>query len=75
MRALAAAAGLVAVVLSGPAHAVELRAPIAKQLFTCAQGVTRISTAQPAPCCEGQLRCAQFLSTQGVLKPQRDPRT
>jgi len=31
--------------------------------------------ATPEPCCEGRLKCAQFLSTGGVLKSMRDPRT
>lgn len=65
------------VVLVGSASAVEYRTPAAKQLFTCAaQGLTRVSTrTAPERCCEGSLKCAQFLATGGVLKAARDPRT
>ena len=63
------------VLMSMAAHAVEMRTPVTKQLYTCATGVSRVATIDPAPCCDGQLRCAQFLSTTGVLKAMRDPRT
>ena len=65
------------VILVGSASAVEYRTPAAKQLFTCAaSGWTRIAMRNmPEPCCEGRLRCAQFLATGGVLKTTRDPRT
>jgi len=60
--------------MAGSAAAVEYRTPVTKQLFTCATpGVSRVDL--PAPCCDGQLKCAQFLSTTGVLKQARDPRT
>ncbi len=63
-------------VLIGSASAVEYRTPAAKQLFTCAaEGRMRVSALLPEPCCEGRLRCAQFLATGGVLKALRDPRT
>ena len=66
-------------VLAFSAHAMELRTPVGKQLFTCAtSGVSRVAAivdAMPAPCCEGQLKCAQFLSTTGIVKPRLDPRT
>lgn len=76
MRTVLVTAGLIAAVAAGAgAQAVELRSPVTKQLYTCAQGVSRVSLQTLAPCCEGQMRCAQFLSTTGVLKPQRDPRT
>ncbi len=57
--------------------AVEYRTPVTKQLFTCAaESVSRVvAQAMSAPCCDGQLKCAQFLSTTGVLKSIRDPRT
>ena len=65
--------------LAFSAHAVELRTPVTKQLFTCVtSGVSRVAAlvdAVPAPCCEGQLKCAQFLSTTGIVKPRLDPRT
>ena len=64
------------VVLIGSASAVEYRTPAAKQLFTCtAEGWMRVSAQPPEPCCEGRLRCAQFLATGGVLRAVRDPRT
>lgn len=61
----------------GSAVAVEYRTPAAKQLFTCANaGLSRVVLpVAPEPCCEGRLRCAQFLATGGVLKAMRDPRT
>ena len=71
LAALAAGAFLV-----GPASAVEYRTSMAKQLFTCdAQGRMRVSARSPEPCCEGRLRCAQFLATDSVLRAARDPRT
>ena len=74
MRIVLVAAAL-ALVSGHGANAVELRSPVIKQLYTCAQGVSRVSLAAPASCCDGQMQCAQFLSTTGVLKPTRDPRT
>lgn len=60
-----------------PAGAVEFQTPITKQLYTCAKpGLQRVAmTSEPAPCCDGQLRCAQFLSTTGILQNRRIPRT
>lgn len=60
----------------GSALAVEYRTPVTKQLFTCAGGsMSRVALrTSPARCCDGRLRCAEFLSTTGVLKPVRDPR-
>lgn len=68
---------LLSLVPVGLAMAVEYRTPVTKQLFTCAaEGVSRVAiAAAPEPCCEGRLRCAEFLSTGGVLRPVRDPRT
>lgn len=74
MRTVLAALAM-GVFLVGSASAVEYRTPAAKQLFTCAaEGRLRVST-RPEPCCEGRLKCAQFLATGGVLKAARDPRT
>ena len=72
---LAAAAALIVSCL--PAGAVEFQAQITKQLFTCAKpGLQRVvMTSETAPCCDGQLRCAQFLSTTGILRNNRIPRT
>lgn len=75
MRLVLVAAGVMALVFGSGAQAVELRSPVPNQLYTCAQGVSRVSLQAPAPCCEGQLKCAQFLSTTAVLKTMRDPRT
>jgi len=74
-RLLAVAAVLLASCL--PAGAVEFQTPITKQLYTCAKpGLQRVAmTAEAAPCCDGQLRCAQFLSTAGILQNRRIPRT
>ena len=60
-----------------PAGAMEFQTQITKQLFTCAKpGLQRIATtSETAPCCDGQLRCAQFLSTTGILRNSRIPRT
>ena len=69
---------MAAMLMSGcPAHAVEFQTPVMKQLYTCAKaGLSRVSmVTDPAPCCDGQLRCAQFLSTTGMLQVQRNPRT
>ncbi len=75
MRTVLAAFAM-GVFLVGSASAVEYRTPAAKQLFTCAaEGRLRVSTRASEPCCEGRLRCAQFLATGGVLKAARDPRT
>lgn len=61
----------------GSAMAVEYRTPVTKQLYTCAyEGWTRVAMrTTPEPCCEGRLKCAEFLSTSGVLRALRDPRT
>lgn len=76
MRMVLAALAL-GVTLIGSASAVEYRTPATKQLFTCAaRGLTRVSApTAPERCCEGSLKCAQFLATGGVLRPARDPRT
>ena len=67
------------------AGAIEFRSPVAKQLFACAsKNLSRVAARaprelaqadEPGACCQGQLRCAQFLATRSVLKPQLDPRT
>ncbi len=75
MRTVLAALAM-GVFLVGSASAVEYRTPAAKQLFTCAvEGRLRVSAQVPEPCCEGRLRCAEFLATGSVLKAARDPRT
>ncbi len=71
------AALVMGVILLGSASAVEYRTPAAKQLYTCAaRGWSRVSArVSLEPCCEGRLKCAQFLATGGVLRAARDPRT
>lgn len=61
----------------GPTLAVEYRTPVTKQLYTCAsEGWSRVAMpVTPEPCCEGRLKCAEFLSTGSVLRSLRDPRT
>lgn len=68
---------LIVLVSVGSAVAVEYRTPVTKQLFTCAaEGWSRVAMATtPEPCCDGRLKCAEFLSTGGVLRSVRDPRT
>ena len=76
MRAILASAAL-ASLFGLPAEAVEFQTPVTKQLYTCAKpGLSRVAmTTDPAPCCDGQLKCAQFLSTTGILHTSRNPRT
>lgn len=76
MRTILAALALALLPLSST-MAVEYRTPTAKQLFTCTTtGLSRVAVQVTSePCCEGRLKCAQFLSTGGVLKSLRDPRT
>ena len=76
MRTVLAFAAL-GLLLGSPAWAVEFQSPVTKQLYTCAKpGLSRVAmTTNPVPCCDGQLKCAQFLSTTGVLHTSRDPRT
>jgi hypothetical protein len=44
---------------------------------TCTTGLERVA-ARPADlvrCCEGQLRCAEFLSTTTIMRTRRERRT
>lgn len=79
---------LLSLSIGSTARALEFRTPVAKQLFACesknlsrvAHGTDRTagdatSIAQPGACCQTQPRCAQFLATRSVHKPQLDPRT
>lgn len=77
LTTLAMTTSAIILCMTGAAAAVEYRTPVTKQLFTCAtSGLTRVAASSPpAACCEGQLKCAQFLSTTGVLQPWRHPRT
>lgn len=75
---------LLSLSIGSTARALEFRTPVAKQLFACeSKNLTRVaygadrtaSLAQPGACCQTQPRCAQFLATRSVHKPQLDPRT
>lgn len=61
----------------GGARALELAAPVARQVYTCeGNGLSRVAAAaQPAPCCTGQLGCPQLLANTGLEKPKRLNRT
>ena len=69
-------------------RAAELRMTVEKPRFTC-EGRGRLLShvayvpgeyrdgvggAVPLPCCNGQVGCAQFLSTNTVLRPERPTR-
>ena len=69
------------------AQASELRMTVEKPRFTCegrsmlshvayVPGAERqkVSDDAPLPCCDGQIGCAQFLSTSTVLHPERPQR-
>ena len=76
MKTILAAAALT--LISGfSASAIEFQTPVMRQLYTCASpGVSRVAMpAVAAPCCDGQLKCPQFLSTTGVLQTPRHRRT
>lgn len=74
---MSVAALAIGIAMMGPASAIEYRTPVTKQLFTCAKpGVSRVAVAAgPAACCEGQLRCAEYLATTDVKKSLRSRRT
>lgn len=64
------------------AGALEFRSPVVKHLFACdSKNLSRVAARPgaapdvPGACCLGELRCAQFLATRSILKPQLDPRT
>ena len=71
MKAIVVALALIA--SSGAAHALELQRQA--DVTACVPGLWRASTEQPAPCCNGQRRCAQFLSTSRIVPRGMDPRT
>ena len=77
VAALVLGLSVIGLSVTGPAAAVEYRTPAAKQLFTCGtSGVSRVATREAwAPCCDGQLKCAEFLATTGMTRLMRDPRT
>ena len=69
------------------AQASELRMTVEKPHFTCegrsllshvayAPGAARrtVFDDAPLPCCDGQIGCAQFLSTNTILHPEHPQR-
>jgi hypothetical protein len=68
------------------ARASELRMTVEKPHFTCEgrgrllsqaafrPGQDRQPTDAPLPCCDGQIGCAQFLSTSTIVNPDRPQR-
>ena len=70
------------------AHASDLRMTVEKPHFTCEGRGTLLSHVAyvpgeyrqpvsddaPLPCCDGQIGCAQFLSTNTILHPDRPQR-
>lgn len=67
-------AGLAFVCFAGAASAADLRMTVQKPHFTCegrTPGFDRVSYrpgGAPLPCCDGQLGCAQFLSTTTIVR-------
>jgi hypothetical protein len=51
------------------ASALELKTSATKSLFACeGSALHRVALREaPARCCEGRIRCAQLLSTQGMI--------
>lgn len=70
------------------AQAGELRMTVEKPHFTCEGRGTllshvayvpgqyrhAVSDDAPLPCCDGQIGCAQFLSTNTIIHPERPQR-
>ncbi len=69
------------------AHASELRMTVEKPHFTCegrsmlshvayvpGEDRRRVLADAPLPCCDGQIGCAQFLSTSTILHPDHPQR-
>lgn len=84
MKKILALPLLLAVIATG-AQAAELRMTVEKPHFTCegrglllsraayVPGEYRVNATDdaPLPCCDGQIGCAQFLSTSTILRPLR----
>ena len=80
---------LLAMTVTGMAQASELRMTVEKPRFTC-EGRTRMLSHvsyvpgqyqrkaiddAPLPCCDGQIGCAQFLSTNTILHADHPTRS
>ena len=81
--AVASLAALGTTALSRPASAIDLRMTVQRPHFTCEGHVRHFSDVAyrsgdagdaPLPCCDGQIGCAQFLSTNTVVRPPREYR-
>ena len=65
----------------GMAQAAPLRMTVAKPHFTCEGRDKLLSQAAyvpgadaPLPCCDGKIGCAQFLSTDTIVRPDHPQR-
>ena len=63
------------IVLSGAFTALAARADAVFPEGCIATGGIQRVAAIAAPCCGGQMRCSQFLSTNRVVKPAHNQRT
>jgi hypothetical protein len=82
MRRFLAILALAAAVPSLAAQASDLRMTVEKPHFTCEGGVqfySRVAyrpsdaVASPAlPCCDGKIGCAQFLSTNTIVRQSHE---
>ena len=65
---------LVAVSLCAIASTAHAASPPLPSCLAMRSGVSRVAVtvADPAQCCNGRLRCAQFLSTNRVVRPAND---
>ncbi len=80
---------LLAMTVAGMAQASELRMTVEKPHFTCegrgqllshvayvpGDRQQKISDDAPLPCCDGQIGCAQFLSTNTILHADHPTRS
>ena len=80
---------LLAMTVTGMAQASELRMTVEKPHFTCegrgqllshvayvpGEYRRQVSDDAPFPCCDGQIGCAQFLSTNTILHADHPTRS
>ncbi len=59
------------------ASALELKTSATKSLFACEpSALSRVALRErPALCCDERMRCAQLLSTEGMIRTQGRTRT
>lgn len=73
---IAITAAVLSLALAFSAGAAEYQTVGGKQLYACQRGpVDRVALTAPAPCCEGQMVCSQFLSTNTLVRGKADTRT